>query len=286
LGRWLFRRALADRPIKLAAAPRETAEVPDITFIIGHRGKERAPLLELTLMSIAAQQGAFVEAVVIEQPAGTSELTLPLWVRHLVTRTPEGTPYNRAWAFNVGAAAARGQVLVLHDGDMLVPREYARCVMDHVQAGHEVVDLKRFIFYLSESHTRELCRSKRLPERVPIKIVQNARGGGSMAITTEAYARLGAMDEGFMGWGGEDSEFWERCTLLKVWDYGYLPTVHLWHPDQPRKEQPENPTMSRYSRLAGIAPIDRVRRLASAPRGGAAPRREDPFADVLDGSPS
>lgn len=282
LGRWLVRRALADRPIHFADAPSDPERAPEVTFIIGHRGRERSRLLDLTLSSIAAQHGAVVEVLVVEQAPSSSEVLLPPWVRHIVTPTPEGAPYNRAWAFNVGARAAKGTVIVLHDGDMLVPADYANRILDHVRGGSEVVDLKRFIFYLSENDTKRVCDSHDLSELRPIRVVQNLLGGGSVAITTESYARLGGMDEGFVGWGGEDSEFWERCALLPRWDYSYLPIIHLWHRDQPRKEQGDNPTADRYQRLAQLPAADRAARLVAATRGGPTARVEDPFADVLN----
>jgi len=283
LGRWLLRRALADRPIELADAPAETTQAPEVTFVIGHRGSERGPLLERTLMSIAAQRGAAVEAIVVEQAAGRSEVALRPWVRHVVIATADGAAYNRAWAFNVGVRLAKGGVIVLHDGDMLVPREYARCVLDHVRAGNDVINLKRFIFYLSEADTSKVCRAGELSELLPLRIVQNLLAGGSVAITKDAYERLGGMDEGFVGWGGEDNEFWERCALLPRWDYTYLPIIHLWHPDQPHKEHIDNPAVGRYQKLSRLPPAERVRRLVTAPRGGPAPRVEDPFVDVLTG---
>jgi len=283
LGRWLLRRALADRPISFAEAPTETTPEPELTFVIGHRGSERSRLLELTLMSIAAQRAAAVEAVVVEQAAGGSAVTLPAWVRHVVSSTPPAAAYNRAWAFNVGARVARARVIVLHDGDMLAPADYASCILARVRAGSEVVELKRFIFYLSARDTEALYRSRELCAVTPTRIMQNALGGGSVAITAAAYARLGGMDEGFVGWGGEDSEFWERCGLLPRWDYARLPFVHLWHPDQPQKERADNPTVDRYERLAELPPADRAMRLAAAPRGGPTPRVEDPFANVLSG---
>jgi glycosyl transferase family 7 (putative galactosyltransferase) len=281
LGRWLLRRALADHPIDLADAPAETAQTPQVTFVIGHRGSERNRLLELTLMSIAAQRGAAVEAVVVEQAPGPSEVVLPAWVHHVVTPSRGGAPYNRAWAFNVGARVAKGRIIVLHDGDMLAPADYASCILAHVHAGSDVVELKRFIFYLSERDTDTVCRARQLSEATPKRIVQNSLGGGSVAITAAAYARLGGMDEGFVGWGGEDSEFWERCGLLSRWDYAYLPIIHLWHRDQPKKEHIDNPTVDRYRKLARLLPADRVRRLTGVPRGGFLPREDDPFADIL-----
>jgi hypothetical protein len=283
LGRWLLRRALADRPFGFAEAPASNVEAPEVTFVIGHRGSERSRLLELTLMSVAAQRGAVVEAVVVEQAPGASEVALPPWIRHVVTPTPEGAAYNRSWAFNVGARVARGSVIVLHDGDMLVPADYASSILHHVRAGNEVVELKRFIFYLTEQDTDTVYRARQLSEATPNRIVQNLVGGGSVAITAAGFARLGGMDEGFVGWGGEDSEFWERCGLLSRWDYAYLPIIHLWHRDQPRKERIDNPTADRYRKLAGLSATDRVRRLAGVPRGGSVPREDDPFADVLSG---
>lgn len=283
LGRWLLRRALHDHAVDFSASPEQVGRPPDVTFIIGHRGTERRRLLELTLNSIAAQREASVEAVVVEQARVHSEVALPPWVRHVVTPTAEEAPYNRAWAFNVGARTATGSVIVLHDGDLLAPADYASRILAHVRAGSEVIELKRFIFYLSEPDTEALHHSRQLSELTPTRIMQNALGGGSLAITAAAYARLGGMDEGFSGWGGEDSEFWERCSLLPRWDYTYLPFVHLWHPDQPQKDRRDNPTADRYRRLAELPPADRVMRLAAAPRGGPRPRVEDPFANVRSG---
>src|SRR5215471_14840489 len=120
LGQALMRRALRDWPIELSIEPKTRSEQPDISFIIGHRGLERLGHLILTLKSIAAQQNASVECVVVEQSA-TSELKrhIPSWVRYIHTPpSDQDTPYCRSWAFNVGAREARGKVLVLHDNDM------------------------------------------------------------------------------------------------------------------------------------------------------------------------
>src|SRR5258708_23324135 len=97
---------------------------------------------------------------------------------------------------------------------MLAPADYARCILEHVRAGSEVVELKRFIFYLSEEDTSKVCSSCELSELLPLRIVQNLLGGGSVAITTDAYARLGGIDEGFVGWGGGVTRVWSWCDVL------------------------------------------------------------------------
>jgi GT2 family glycosyltransferase len=145
-------------------------------------------------------------------------------------------PYCRAWAFNVGARQARSPLLVLHDNDLLVPETYAAELVLKHREGNEIINLKRLIFYATESETRNLLAGDAsLAELLPQCIIQNSECGGSMAVDRDAYLALGGMDEAFVGWGGEDNEFWERAATRRVWPFGYLPMVHLWHAPQPGK---------------------------------------------------
>jgi hypothetical protein len=75
------------------------------------------------------------------------------------------------------------------------------------------------------------------------------------------------MDEGFIGCGGEDNEFWERAQTLRVWPFGCLPLVHLWHPAQAGKYQADNPTLARYREQAAIDPLRRIAALNAAGSG-------------------
>lgn len=270
LGRQLMRRALRVHPIAQAGTPLQSAGDPQISFLIGHRGMERVPHLLATLGSIAAQQGVRVECVVVEQDE-VSQLgpVLPTWVR-LVHAPPPDTnmPYCRSWSFNIAAQHAQATVLVLHDNDMLVPVDYASEILRRVAQGHDVVNLKRFIFYLTRAHTYDLfLKRAALLDVSPESIVQNLEGGGSIAITRAGYEQIGGMDESFIGWGGEDNEFWERAGTLRMWLWASLPLVHLHHLPQPGKEGAENGTIGRYRALSRLAPSERIRRLRAAPRG-------------------
>jgi GT2 family glycosyltransferase len=270
LGRWLMKRALADHPIRCLSQPECIPEQPEVSFIIGHRGSARLPHLLATLESIAGQEGVSVECLVVEQDVQAHLLGhLPAWVRYLHTPPPTpNLPYCRAWAFNVGVRQARGPILVLHDNDMLVPADYAARILYHIRQGYAVANLKRFIFYLSETHSlRVFTRAASLTAQAPETIVQNLEAGGSVAITREEYERIGGFDEAFVGWGGEDNEFWERAQTLKVWPYGYLPLVHLWHPGQPGKYQPNNPTLLRHRKLSEIPANERIARLHTLIQG-------------------
>jgi hypothetical protein len=274
LASWLMRRALADHPVRGAAAPQ--AGTPRVSFIIGHRGEERVSHLQATLASIAAQEHVAVECIVVHQECGRALTALPAWVTVVHTPPSEPSlPFCRSWAFNVGAAHARGDVLVLHDNDMLVPVDYAAQISAHVDRGWEVADLKRFIFYLGERHTRDYFASKvALLGRAPYAVVQNAQAGASVAITRDGFERIGGMDESFVGWGGEDNEFWDRAVTLRTWHWANLPMVHLWHPSQPGKHEIANPTRARYQALSRIAPLERIAALRQRQRG----RLDGPFS--------
>lgn len=270
LGIQIMRRALASHPIVQSDGPAIPGASPEVSFIIGHRGESRLPLMLATIRSIAAQQGVRVECIVVEQsdePLARSRLQS--WVRHVHTPPPApGMPYSRAWSFNIGIRHARAPVVVLHDNDMLAPIDYAASVLRHVREGYEAVNLKRFVFYLDEAHSRAMVEEAPV-ERPPMAITQNLEAGGSIAITREAYERIGGMDESFIGWGGEDNEFWERAQTLKVWNWAYLPIVHLWHDAQPGKQDPGNPTLAHARRLSAIDPRERIATLRGEPSGQA-----------------
>jgi hypothetical protein len=265
LGRRLMRRALRDWPIEFRSTPIRSDEKPEVSFIIGHRGLDRLPHLLLTIQSIASQRNASVECIVVEQAkAPDVKSHLASWVRYVHTPLfDSNTPYCRSWAFNVGARVANGKVLVLHDNDMLVPTDYAAEILARQKRGSEVVNLKRFIFYLSKEHSnRILSKESSISDQPPDSIVQNLEAGGSVAISREAYLGIGGFDESFIGWGGEDNEFWERAQTRRVWPYGSLPIVHLWHTAQPGKHEQQRETAELLEVRSAISPEQRIAELA------------------------
>lgn len=274
--RWLLRRALETWPISLRDDAASVGGAPRVSFVIGHRGTERLPNLRATLRSIAAQSGVAIECIVVEQSALREvERELPSWVRYLHTPVDASLDYSRSAAFNAGAAIARGEILVLHDNDMLVPERYAAEAAARASEGARFIDLKRFVFYVGEEDSRALFDARAVPLDLTTTVSQNARGG-SIAVVKSAYDAIGGFDESFIGWGGEDNEFWERAEAHGGIDrFGCLPMLHLWHRAQKGKEDRVNaPAARRYFEVRDIPPEERIARLRSR-RGAEATRRDD-----------
>ena len=263
-GRRVMRRAFSQWPVELRDEPAPAA-APEVSFVIGHRGMERLPHLLATLRSIAGQRGAAIECIVVEQSV-RSEIrdALPSWVRYVHTPVAEDYDYNRAWTLNVGARLARGSLLVLHDNDMICATDYASEALARMGEGWDFLDLKRFTFYLTERDTRRVFDTSTARIDVAAAIVQNLRGASVLA-RRDAYIAIGGFDESFVGWGGEDLEFWERAASRgRVYEFGYLPFIHLWHaPQKAKLAGLQAPAIRRYYELAGVAPQERIARLSS-----------------------
>ena len=285
LGARLMTRALGDWPISFADAPGNREGDVKVSFVIGHRGMQRVPHLLATLATIAAQRGPRCECIVVEQSTNAEVRTLlPGWVRYVHTPLPHSDmPYCRSWALNVGARIAEGTVLVLHDSDMLVPEDYALELWSRYTDGYEVVNLKRFIFYLADRHSQQIAATLQLGiVLAPEVIVQNLEAGGSVAMSRDTFFAIGGYDESFVGWGGEDNEFWERAQTRRVWPYAYLPLLHLWHAAQSEKLGESRASREQFWYRSSLRPNVRIVELTGR-RFGSVEQMDPPWYPAIDG---
>ncbi|AIE74670.1 MULTISPECIES: glycosyltransferase family A protein [unclassified Synechocystis] len=220
------------RPINVA----NESFKPEISIIVGVRGKSRLPQFFACLASLEAQEAIDIEVIVIEQSWEKEfEKILPQNIRYFHQNIPTpDIPYNRSWAFNFGVKQARGKYVVLHDADMLAPKQFARSIADVLDKGIDAVRPPRLIFYLDQFTSKHIQDKHQLPDKLTIsKIIANNRT--PVATTKEAYLNIGGHDEAFWGWGGEDDEFMDRLRTLNIAEGGWLPIIHLWHPVAPKK---------------------------------------------------
>jgi len=267
-GGLLFNKAIREYSFNFQKEPdTSNPSQPDVSFIIGHRGLERVPLLLKTLESIAAQKHCSIECIVVEQDVTPQvKPLLPEWVKYQFSKIPsEQTAYSRARAFNKGAACSLAQCLIFHDNDLLVPQCYAVDTFNKFNNGYDFINLKRYIFYADSSSSR-LCTSNSygLRQLTIDVIMQNAEGGGSIGASKTAFNQIGRFDRRFIGWGGEDNEFWQRAQTKLVYDYTYLPLIHLWHDAQPEKVATQNSQrQTLFTKLSKQSPTERIEYLTN-----------------------
>ncbi len=279
-GRRLMSRSLRDWPIRFADSPPAHA-APAVSFVFAHCGEARLPQLQSVIRSAFAQRRVSIECVVVD-----------LTPASIIDRLPHGTVgvhvptghiasgWYKSWAFNIGARLARADVLVFHDGDILMPRDYAAALAKQFEAGRdEVASLQRFLFYLPPSASRCAVRDSNLGSLTPEFVCQNWKGG-TLAVRRDRFFRLGGYDEGFVDWGGEDDELYDRCGTTNHHRYGFIPFVHLWHEPQPLKQAAFNPNVRRVlpDRLA-IPAARRVTELCA--RSFGSPSQPDPKVSYL-----
>ncbi len=241
ISRRILEAALHEWPIRFASSwQRDGSRSPEVSFIIGHRGRARLPQLRATLETVFAQTDCACECLVVEQDHRPAIDPQSLGgVRYVFDRCPGEMPYNRGRAFNVGAAQARGRIVVLHDNDLLVPHRYAAELVRLAYAGYHAVKIYRYIFYLDRPTTGRLLAARDLGKPGLDRIAHN-NVGGSVALRTDAYFAIGGYDEAFVGWGFEDEEMFDRCRTVSCYAYGFLPLVHLDHDTQPADSQAPN----------------------------------------------
>lgn len=236
IGRRLMQNAFSEWPIRFADRIKVN-ENPEVSFVIPHRGKDRLLLLKAVISSIFAQEGVAVECIIVEQNNVREINGLPDYVKYIHLPHPEDPiGWHKSWAFNKGICMANADIVVCHDSDILIPNRYAQEIVRHMRYKEiEVAILHRFLFCLNRGATEQCLSKREVNLNVPPERIRQNWQGGTLAIKKDAFFKIGGYDERFVGWGGEDNEFFDRCSVLECYTYGYIPFVHLWHAPQNAK---------------------------------------------------
>jgi hypothetical protein len=165
------------------------------------------------------------------------------WERHfpdwpIVEGSHDDGPFNRSAAVNAAAARATAEhpdwatALIIDSDTVSDPRAIRQAVAVALQTGAMVVGHDERVM-LTKDGTRRILegydgswRSARFVEKVWQDSVSCA-----VAVSRTLWDEVGGFDEGFVGWGREDTAFRIACEvhggpILKVSGE----TFHLWHP--------------------------------------------------------
>lgn len=146
-------------------------------------------------------------------------------------------PFNKSWAFNVGAIQAVGTVLALGDADLLVDTDVVQACLEKCVDDFEAINPYSHLIDLTQNQTERVLGGEPLPGPEGQQVDRDYKGeylcfcGGLYVINRSAYLRLGGQDERFVGWGGEDDAMSVKVGLLdRVAVNNSGLAYHLYHP--------------------------------------------------------
>jgi hypothetical protein len=164
----------------------------------------------------------------------------PLWRRvksHLeglgwpiVTADSPTELFSLAQAFNQAAEAADGlgrwTVAVLSEADVWCPLPQIQTATEWGEGLTYCYD-RQLRFTIEE--TRRHLETGVMPDRELQDAMSHLGSNGVRTITRDLWNQVGGYDPRFVGWGGEDWDFWNRCTKAgtvsriqgPMWEYGH-----------------------------------------------------------------
>ena len=203
------------------------------------RGLDRWPNLLATLAWYSMLHDT--ELLLVEQDEQTriDRSALPEQVKHLFLYNRG--PFNKSWAFNVGAANARGEVLALVDADVLVEIPVVQACFEECVGGIQAINPYSTLLDLDKGRTELFRRTGHIEGRGEDSFNRDYKGeylcfcGGVYVVRKDAYLELGGQDERFLGWGGEDDAMSIKLSSLEnIAVNRSAVAYHLFHMPAPR----------------------------------------------------
>lgn len=179
------------------------------------------------------------------------EYTVRHWERHfpefpvIVSDSDPEKPFNRSGARNAGAFRSTAETLIFCDADTVFanPQDVENAVETVYATSERAWFGCKTYFMLSKEFTQDLVHETHLyhGDRPWIKGAVRPPGGVTICGYT-AFERAGYYDEGFEGWGYEDSAFHAAMTAMHGPRQFFGDVFHLWHP-KPRAERQGQPNI-------------------------------------------
>lgn len=139
--------------------------------------------------------------------------------------------FHKTKVINMAVQMASGEILLLHDADILPAEGYVSALLEKFEQGYETVHLGREVRWLVEKDNMKILKEGADPFSFEPWRSNMTFKGGSLAITAEAFRRIGGMNEEFIGHGGEDTSFYAIVKgATKFIQERRFDMAHLFHP--------------------------------------------------------
>lgn len=181
--------------------------------------------------------GSFTESeiILVEQDTHSKIGHLNLPCRHIFTKTK--MPFNRSWGMNVGVRAAKSNIVVLTDCDLLMdPNRFIEAL--NSVGEYECVSPYRSVVDLNPQETManlEQILAINRPGRGETDHQKINICGGMTIFRKDAYIKIGGYNEDFIGWGGEDDYQAIKVENFLKWKEMPARCYHLYH----ERQQPD-----------------------------------------------
>jgi hypothetical protein len=125
-------------------------------------------------------------------------------------------------------------IIIMIDNDCIINPSF----LDDIPEEFDVITPFDQITFLNEGQTRKFIASygnEYIEGKCDLPIYRYT--GGLTIFTKESFNKLGGFDEEFLGWGGEDCAFIEKCNILDLKYYRTPGRVtHIFHPDESKNK--------------------------------------------------
>lgn len=173
-----------------------------------------------------------LELILVEQDTESKIPDPSLFDQHIFTYS--NRPFNRSWAFNVGAKYANSNKLFFGDCDLI-------CPVDQMNDTVNLLNIKGCVSPYDKVVDLQPHESYNVDLESWSKITRNGRGGtnltgGIIGFRKDEFEKISGWCEDFEGWGGEDDfQTWK----VKNWvSYEFVEgnVYHIYH-DRPQIDQ-------------------------------------------------
>jgi len=230
-GRQLFQE-YAERRDRIFVPAGPKSEVPGVTIIIPFQIREqpRASSLKTVIKNMKAQKWPKIQIIIVEQDYSSHVNQVNeegITYYHAHSDNPN-QPFIKSRAFNQGVVIAKHDKIIFHDADIIVSSNYVQKIMQSLQ-DNEAVHLGLNVNYLTKESTENLDRTGRLDVVMSERLVKYFEGG-SFGIRKDSFIKIGGFCELFIGYGNEDTEFYDRMSRgCKFHNDRSQEFIHLYH---------------------------------------------------------